>query len=105
MRYAHKDLGEQPGGTEVTLRLEGSVANVLLLDEYNYSLYRASRPFKYTGGLFRSSPVTLTVPRDGRWHLVVDLGGYRGRVRAHVQRITRPGEAEPTVEQSGSATS
>lgn len=88
MRYAFKDLGEQAAGTEITVRLEGSAANVLLLDPYNYSCYKAARPFRYTGGMFRSSPARVTVPRDGRWHLVVDCGGYRGRVRAHVSGIT-----------------
>lgn len=87
MRYAFKDLGEQPAGTEITVRLEGSAANVVLLDPYNYSCYRAGLSFRYAGGVFHRSPARLTVPRDGRWHLVVDCGGYRGRVRAQVEQI------------------
>lgn len=92
MRYAYKDLGEQPAGTEVTVRLEGSAANVLLLDSPNYSCYRSARPFRFTGGLHHTSPARLTVPRDGQWHLVVDLGGYGGRVRARIEEIKLPGQ-------------
>lgn len=90
MRYAFKDLGEQPAGAEVTVRLEGTAANVLLLDAHNYSCYRAARPFRYAGGMFRTSPARVTIPRDGHWHLVVDLGGFRGRVRARIAEITPP---------------
>lgn len=90
MRYAFKDLGEQPAGSTVVVRLQGSVANVLLLDSANYSAYRVGRPFRYAGGLFRSSPARVTVPRDGHWHLIVDLGGFRGRVRAQVERVEPP---------------
>jgi hypothetical protein len=92
MRFAYKDLGEQPAGTKVQVRLEGSAANVLLLDSDNYSRYRAARPFRYTGGIHHRSPATLTIPRDGWWHLVIDLGGHRGRVRGYLEQITRPGE-------------
>jgi hypothetical protein len=91
MRYAYRDLGEQPSGTEITVRLAGSAANVLLLDPSNYSSYRAARPFRYTGGLHHRSPARLTVPRDGHWYLVIDLGGHRGRVRANVESINPPG--------------
>lgn len=93
MRYAFKDLGEQPAGATVVVALEGSVANVLLLDDANYSHYRAGRPFRYAGGMFRQSPARVRVPRDGHWHLIVDLGGFRGRVRADVKRIEPPDEA------------
>lgn len=90
MRYAYKDLGQQPAGTEVAVRLEGSAANVLLLDRDNYSRYRAAQPFRYTGGMYHRSPARLTIPREGHWHLVIDLGGHRGRVRAHIEEITPP---------------
>lgn len=93
MRYAFKDLGEQPEGATVVVALEGSAANVLLLDPVNYSLYQAGSSFSYYGGLQRESPVRLTVPHDGRWYLAVDLGGYRGRVRARLQAIEPPSPA------------
>jgi hypothetical protein len=36
----------------------------------------------------------LTVPRDGHWYLVIDLGGHPGRVRASVESIIPPGGEE-----------
>ncbi len=64
---------------EVTLDRQ---ANVRLLDSSNFSRYRAGQQHRYHGGLAKSSPVRLRPPRHGRWHVVVDLGGYSGRVNA-----------------------
>lgn len=94
MRYAYRDLGQRPAGTRVVVGLEGSSANVLLLDRQNYALYRAQRSFRYQGGLAVRSPTTLTVPRDGHWFLVVDLGRYGGRLRARIEQIIPPEAAE-----------
>lgn len=85
MRFACSDLGEQTGGTRVVARLHGSYANVLLLDAVNFGRYRAGQSFGYTGGMQSRSPVELTVPADGHWYLVVDHGGFRGRVRGDVE--------------------
>jgi uncharacterized protein DUF1883 len=84
MRYALKDLGHQPAGTTVTARLQGSACNVILMDEKNYRQYRTGQPFRYSGGHFLRSPVELEVPHDGHWYVVLDLGGYPGRVRGSV---------------------
>ena len=40
MRYAFHDLGQQPEGATVTVRLSGSSANVVLLDPQNFAQYR-----------------------------------------------------------------
>lgn len=85
MKYAYRDLGEQDAGTAVTVRLSGSVSNVVLLDAANFARYRAGQPFLYTGGHFVRSPVELEVPEDGHWYLVVDTGGFKGRVRGSVE--------------------
>jgi hypothetical protein len=84
MRYSSYDLGEQEAGTQVTVRLNGSAANVILVDPVNLARYRSDQPFLYTGGHYVRSPVHLEIPEDGHWYVVVDLGGYRGRVRAKV---------------------
>lgn len=84
MRYAYNDLGRQEAGAQVTVKLTGSVANVMLLDAANFSRYRAGQPFLYEGGHYARSPVQLNVPETGHWYLVLDLGGYKGRVRARV---------------------
>ena len=32
----------------------------------------------YTGGLVRQSPVRLTVPTVGHWHVAIDINGIQG---------------------------
>jgi hypothetical protein len=61
-----------------------SQANVMLMDDLNFSAYRSGRSFRYVGGLAERSPVRLAAPHAGHWNLVVDLGGYAGSVRAGV---------------------
>lgn len=61
-----------------------SQANVMLMDDLNFSAYRSGRSFNYRGGLAKRSPVRLAAPHAGNWHVVVDLGGYSGSVRAGV---------------------
>ncbi len=38
--------------------------------------------YRYFGGYATKSPVRFAVPRAGHWHVVVDLGGGAGQVRA-----------------------
>ena len=80
MNYLHYDfhLGNNDV-VEVTLDKQ---ANVRLLDDTNYSLYRRGLQHRYYGGLAKTSPVRIAPPRAGQWHLVIDLGGYGGTVRA-----------------------
>ena len=87
MNYLHQELDL---GTDdvVEVTLDGQ-ANVMLLDPANYEFYRRGQQFHYHGGLAKNSPVQLIPQRPGRWHVVVDLGGYSGRVRAGV-RILSP---------------
>lgn len=59
-------------------------ANVRLLDDGNFSNYRCGRQYQYLGGRAMKSPVHLSPPHYGRWHVVVDLGGLRGSVRASI---------------------
>ena len=71
---------------EVTLN---GGANVQLMDSVNYENYRNGRPFHYYGGYATRTPVLLSPPRAGHWHLVVDLGGYPGSVRAEARIIPK----------------
>lgn len=86
MNYLHYDLHLQRGeNVEVTLDKQ---ANVRLLDDTNYSNYQRGGQHKYYGGRAIKSPVCLSVPHSGHWHLVVDLGGCAGTVKASVRTIT-----------------
>lgn len=62
-------------------------ANVRLLDGNNYQRYRAGQQHTFYGGLAKASPLVLRPPHSGHWHVVVDLGGYAGTVRASARVI------------------
>lgn len=80
MNYLHWEFDAGPDNiVEVTLDKQ---ANVQLVDALNYQHYSAGRKYRYYGGFATTSPVRIRPPRQGHWHLVVDLGGYAGRVRA-----------------------
>jgi hypothetical protein len=82
VNYLHYELEAGPDDVvEVTL---SNAANVQLLDEPNFSNYKTGKPFRYTGGYAKTSPCRLSPPRRGRWHLVIDIGGYAGRLSASV---------------------
>lgn len=85
MNYLHYDLQLTADQViEVTLDKQ---ANVRLLDESNFSKYKRGERHQYFGGLTKNSPAHLKPPRPGKWHLVIDLGGYPGTVRASVRAI------------------
>ena len=85
MNYLHYDFHLQSGdAVEVTLDRQ---ANVRLLDDVNYSRYQRGEQHQYYGGLAAKSPVALSPPHAGHWHLVIDLGGNAGTVKASVRTI------------------
>ena len=75
-RYAYRDLGEQPAGSTAVVRWRGSAADVVLLDPVNFGNYSQARTpvFFSGGGRYRRSPARLSIPEDGRWYVVADLG-------------------------------
>ena len=77
----HLEFGES---VEVTLDKQ---ANVRLLDDSNYSSYRRGEQHRYYGGGATRSPVRLSPPHAGQWHLVVDLGGNAGTVKASIRTV------------------
>jgi len=87
MNYLHYEFDLQSNDTvEVTLDKQ---ANVRLLDANNFSLYKRGKKHRYYGGKATKSPAYLAPPPSGHWHLVVDLGGYPGTVKASVRTIKR----------------
>lgn len=86
MNFLHYDLNLDSGDI-VEVTLDGQ-ANVRLLDATNFSRYRHGQQHSYRGGLATLSPYRLSAPHAGHWHLVVDLGGYRGRVSASVRVLS-----------------
>lgn len=80
MKYLHNSY--QIGPTDIVMVTLDGQANVMLLDDMNYSAYRQGRSFNYFGGWATRSPIKLVPPRYGHWHVIVDMGGYVGTVRA-----------------------
>jgi hypothetical protein len=80
MNYLHWQF-DAGAGDVIRVDLDRQ-ANVMLLDGASFQRYRQASNFKYRGGLAKVSPTHLKVPSSGHWHVVVDLGGYSGQVRA-----------------------
>ena len=89
MNFLHEEFDLQPEDVvEVSL---DSQANVMLLDPHNFSNYQEGSSYRYYGGHAENTPVRLSPPHSGTWHVVVNLGGYAGSVRAGVRIIRGQG--------------
>jgi hypothetical protein len=85
MNYLHYEFDvDEDGAVEVTLDRQ---ANVRLMDDSNFRAYQNHSKYRYHGGLAKTSPVVLTPPHAGHWHVVIDLGGYPGSVRAAARML------------------
>lgn len=78
------DLKSRKKGGIVAVTLQGDSLNVRLLDSTNLSMYKRERIHQYYGGHVTRSPYRVAIPWSGHWHLVIDRGGLKGRVRASV---------------------
>lgn len=85
MDFLHTDF--HGGSDKVVLVTLDSQANVMLLDDINFSAYRDGRSFNYFGGWATESPVRLAPSHSGYWHVIVDLGGASGTIRASIRII------------------
>ena len=83
MNFVHHEF-DLAADDVVEVTLDGQ-ANVRLMDDANYALYRDGKRHTYHGGFAISSPTTLSAPRAGHWHFIVDLGGFPGQVSAAVR--------------------
>jgi len=71
----------------IEVTLDGQQANVRLLDDANFALYKDGKQHHYYGGLAKESPSRLVAPHEGHWHVVIDLGGYPGTIKASVRLL------------------
>jgi hypothetical protein len=84
MQYQLYDLGNVERGKIVEVTL-GYAANVRIMDSSNYSSFKNGRRHKYIGGYVKRSPYKATLPNTAHWYVVVDLGGYSGKVSSSVR--------------------
>jgi len=85
MNFLRYDL--QLAATDVVEVTLDSQANVRFLDAQNLALFASGQAHRYHGGLVKRSPVRLRPPSAGSWHLVIDLGGFSGHLRASVRTL------------------
>lgn len=50
-------------------------ADVFLVDSTNFRKYQSGQGFKYFGGHYTRTPVTISVQGSGRWYLIVNNNG------------------------------
>ena len=94
MNHTHYNLGALKKGSVVEVILEGSAANVYLLDTLNYKKYTKRERFMGVGGYQKSSPVRLQAPATAQWHVAVDLpAGSKGTVKSSYRLLTTAGAA------------
>lgn len=96
MQYQYYDLGNVSSGTIVEVSL-GYAANVRIMDSSNYSNFKAGKRHRFIGGYVTQSPYKATITQSGRWYVIVDLGGYAGKVKSSVQVL--PGKLPAAKQQ------
>lgn len=82
MKFTHYKFDRLSSGDVIEVTLQGSAANVRLMNSSNFQAYKNGRKHSYYGGLVKKSPFRLNVPSSGQWHVTVDMAGLRGQVRS-----------------------
>ncbi len=85
-RYSHYDLKEQRAGTVIEITLS-AVANVRLMNSSNFQRFTETLKHQFLGGVAKKSPIRLTIPESGHWHLVVDMEGHNGLAESSVKIV------------------
>lgn len=83
MQYQYYDLGTVSAGKIVKVTL-GYAANARIMDSSNYSSFKAGRSHRFIGGYVKRSPYKATLPKNAHWYVVIDLGGYAGKIKSAV---------------------
>ena len=83
MNFVHYDLGRLSGGQVATVQVRER-ANVMLMDQNNFTRYQRQERCSFHGGQALRSPVVLSVPHAGHWHVVLDLGGAAGAIHSNL---------------------
>ena len=84
MQFIHTDLGNRRRGEIIEVTLTRA-ANVRLMNTSNFNNYKNGRKHKYYGGLAKRSPINISIPSSGHWHVTVDMQGLRGNTKASVR--------------------
>lgn len=96
MEFIKYDFGQLDKGRIIEIRLQGSAANVQLMDSSNFNNYKNGRKYRYIGGLAKQSPIRLATTHSGHWYLAIDMRGLAGRVKTSARVLP---QALPTIQQ------
>lgn len=101
-RYTHYDLGNLRAGTVIEVTLS-AVCNVRLMSPWNFQAFKEVLKHQFIGGVARRSPIKLTIPETGPWHLVVDMEGQHGLAESSVKMIdsVNPARYQPAEPAAG----
>ncbi|MCF3639098.1 DUF1883 domain-containing protein [Rhizobium sp. TRM95111] len=84
--FTHYDLKDQRAGAVIEITLS-KIANVRLMSNANFDLFKNARQHKFLGGVAKKSPIRLTIPESGHWHVVVDMEGHPGKAESAIKLI------------------
>ena len=84
--YTHYDLDMQRAGTVIEITLS-AIANVRLMSQGNFDLFKNARQHKFLGGVAKQSPVRLKIPDNGHWHVVCDMEGHPGKAESSIKVV------------------
>lgn len=85
-RYTHYDLKDLRAGTVIEVTLT-AVANVRLMNAPNFQRFTETLDHKFVGGVAKKSPIRLTIPESGHWHVIVDMEGHKGMAESNVKMV------------------
>ena len=60
-------------GNAIQVKYHGHEVQVIVMDEKNFHRFRLGSNFDHLGGQFNRSPVSISLPSAGKWHVVVNL--------------------------------
>jgi hypothetical protein len=86
MNFLHYQVATGTGSV-IRVSLIGNAANVLVMDDANFNIFKQGGRYTYFGGYYTRTPVLIKPPSPGRWNVVVNLGGAPGTVKAVVQVV------------------
>ena len=87
MNFTKYDLGNKQRGDVVEITLQGSAANVRLMNSSSFQSYKNGRRHSYIGCLAKKSPIRLKIPNSGHWYVTVDMQGLRGTTRSSIRMM------------------
>jgi len=102
VQHLFRDLGQQKKDAIVTVRLRNK-ANVRLMTASEYRKFKAGKKARYLGGGVSRNPFQISIPSNGHWVVVVDLGGLSGQIGANVAVSPPPEGVLPTPRSTTSA--